>query len=63
MNGLEIVYFSIYLDKMGWESPGFTLEDNLLMTAFAVKVNLFLNFDVSQQQFQFYFGIPKQKKK
>ena len=38
LNELELVYFSIYLDKLGWESPGFTLEDNLLLTALAVKV-------------------------
>jgi hypothetical protein len=38
LNELEIVYLSIYLDKLGWESPGFSLEDNLLLTALAVKV-------------------------
>lgn len=38
LNELELVYFSIYLDKLGWESQGFTLEENLLLTALAVKV-------------------------
>jgi hypothetical protein len=38
LNELELVYFSIYLDKLGWESQGFMLEDNLLLTALAVKV-------------------------
>jgi hypothetical protein len=39
MNELELVYFFIYLERLGWEGQGFTLEDNLLLTSFAVKVN------------------------
>jgi len=39
-----LVYFSIYLDKLGWESNGFSLEDNLLLTALAVKMYLNENF-------------------
>ncbi len=38
MNELEIVYFSLYLDKMGWITEGFQLDDNLLLTGFSVKV-------------------------
>jgi len=44
LNELELVYFSIYLDKLGWESNGFSLEDNLLLTALAVKMYLNDNF-------------------
>ena len=38
MNELEIVYFSLYLDKMGWTTQGFQVDENLLLTAFSVKV-------------------------
>jgi hypothetical protein len=38
MNHLEVVYLSLYLDKLGWNTEGFSFEDNLLLTAFAVKV-------------------------
>ena len=41
MNELEIVYFSLYLDKMGWQTEGFSLEDNLLITGLSVKVRYF----------------------
>ncbi len=41
MNELEIVYFSIYLDKMGWMTQGFQVDENLLLTAFSVKVDFF----------------------
>lgn len=40
MNEIELVYFYIYLERLGWESSGFSLEDNLLLTSFAVKVQL-----------------------
>lgn len=40
MNELEIIYFSIYLDKFGWECAGLEFEDNLLLTAFAAKMYL-----------------------
>ncbi len=44
MNELEIVYFSLYLDKMGWMTQGFQVDENLLLTAFSVKVgNIFIN--------------------
>ncbi len=42
MNELEIVYLSLYLDKMGWITEGYSLEDNLLITGLSVKVNIFL---------------------
>ena len=38
MNELEIVYFSIYLDKMGWTTEGYQLDENLLITGISVKV-------------------------
>jgi hypothetical protein len=48
MNELEIVYFSIFLDNLGWETDEFDLEENLLMTGICVKVKknffFFLNF-------------------
>jgi hypothetical protein len=43
MNELEIVYLSLYLDKMGWTTEGYTLNDNLLITGISVKVNIKLN--------------------
>ena len=39
MNELEIVYFSMFLDNLGWETYDFDLEENLLMTGISVKVN------------------------
>jgi len=39
MNELEIVYFSIFLDNLGWETNEFVLDENLLMTGISVKVN------------------------
>jgi hypothetical protein len=41
MNELEVVYLSLYLDKMGWQTEGFSLEDNLLITGLSVKVRFF----------------------
>jgi len=38
MNELEIVYFSIFLDNLGWVTSDFNLEENLLMTGISVKV-------------------------
>ena len=42
MNEFEIVYFSIYLDKMGWTTEGYQLDDNLLITGLSVKVILII---------------------
>lgn len=42
MNELEIVYFSIFLDNLGWTTKEFDLEENLLMTGISVKVNIFI---------------------
>jgi hypothetical protein len=39
MNELEIVYFSIFLDNLGWTTKEFNLEENLIMTGISVKVN------------------------
>ena len=52
MNELEIVYFSIFLDNLGWETEEFDLEENLLMTAISVKVK---NFIFCLFLFIFYF--------
>ena len=41
MNELEIVYFSIFLDNLGWDTENFDLEENLLMTGISVKVYIF----------------------
>lgn len=38
MNELEIVYLSLYLDKMGWTTEGYQLDENLLITGISVKV-------------------------
>jgi hypothetical protein len=40
MNEFEIAYYSLYLDKLGWITEGFCLEDNLLITGLSVKVKL-----------------------
>lgn len=40
MNELEIVYLSLYLDKMGWTTPGYSIDDNIMITGIAVKVNI-----------------------
>jgi hypothetical protein len=48
MNELEIVYLSLYLDKMGWMTEGYTVEDNLLITGISVKVIILLILDVSK---------------
>ena len=38
MNEIEIVFFSLYLDKVGWLTDGYTLEDNLLIIGLFAKV-------------------------
>ena len=38
LNELEVVYFKIFIDKFGWETEGLSLEDNLLIMSFEVKV-------------------------
>ena len=37
---MEIVLFTLYLDKVGWLTDGYTLEDNLLIIALFAKVNI-----------------------
>jgi hypothetical protein len=39
MSELEIVYFSLYLDKMGWTTDNYSVDDNLLITGISVKVS------------------------
>lgn len=39
MNEQEIVYLSLYLDKIGWATEDYTMEENLLITGISVKVN------------------------
>jgi hypothetical protein len=38
MNETEIVYFALYLDKLGWTTEGLSLKNSLLITAFFSKV-------------------------
>jgi hypothetical protein len=38
MNELEIVYLSLYLDKIGWVTEGYQIDENLLITGLSVKV-------------------------
>lgn len=38
MNELEITYLSIYLDKLGWITENFEVDENFLLTGFCVKV-------------------------
>ena len=44
MNELEIVYLSLYLDKMGWSTIGYPLDENLLLTGISVKMYLNQNY-------------------
>ena len=37
MNELEIIFWSVWLDKNGIQESGFDIETTMLMTAFAVK--------------------------
>jgi len=38
MNEIEIVYFSLYLDKIGWITEGYQIDENLMITGLSVKV-------------------------
>jgi hypothetical protein len=38
MSELEIVYFSLYLDKIGWITEGYQIDENLMITGLSVKV-------------------------
>ncbi len=38
MNEIEIVYFSLYLDKIGWITDGYQIDENLMITGLSVKV-------------------------
>ena len=37
---MEIIFFSIYLENINWENIQLELEENLMLTALYVKVNL-----------------------
>jgi hypothetical protein len=39
MNEIEIIYLSLYFDKMGWTTENYIMEDNLLVIGLCVKVN------------------------
>jgi hypothetical protein len=43
LNELEIVYLSLFVDKFGWLTQGYGLEDNLLLTGLSVKVKYVIN--------------------
>jgi hypothetical protein len=47
MNELEIVYLSLYLDKMGWTTENYSIEDNLMITGISVKVKFIFNFFIN----------------
>ena len=49
MNEFEIIYYSLYLDKLGWITQGYDLEDNLLITGLSVKVRI-SNLDVFESK-------------
>jgi hypothetical protein len=42
MNELEVVYYSLFLDKLEWATDGHDTDENLLMTGLSVK--MFLNY-------------------
>ena len=49
MNELEIVYFSLYLDKFGWKNENFELMDYFIIAA--LKVKKYLNKEVGSIEF------------
>ena len=57
MNEIELVYFSIYLDKMGWEPSNYSFEDNLLLTALTVKVKKSFKKDLLKRGLSIHFRI------
>ena len=48
LSELELAYYQIFLEKFGWETEGIVFEDNLLITALEVKVNMYYPLDVTQ---------------
>lgn len=44
MNELEVVYLSLFLDKMGWQTEGYQIDENLLITGISVKMYLNTNY-------------------
>jgi hypothetical protein len=63
MNELEIVYFSLYLDKMGWQTEAFSLEDNLLITGLSVKVIYLLTQMYLNQNYNYIIEHLTRKKR
>ncbi len=44
MSELEVIYLSLFLDKMGWQTEGYQLDENLLITGVSVKMYLNTNY-------------------
>ena len=49
LNEIEILYFSLYLDKFGWKNENFEFLEYLIISAF--KVKKYLNKEVSSIEF------------
>ena len=41
LNEIEIVYWSVYLERFSWNTEGFSFEDNLFIIGLVAKVNYF----------------------
>ncbi len=53
MNEIEIVFFTIYLDKVGWLIDGYSLEDNLHILALFAKVSI-VYIDLFERRISIY---------
>ena len=47
LNEIEILYFSLYLDKFGWKNENFEFLEYLIISAF--KVKKYLNKEVKPE--------------
>lgn len=54
MNEIEIVFFSIYLEKINWLTGLIGLQDNLMLTALYVKVIILMKIFYKQIEYIFF---------
>ena len=40
INEIELVYLSIFFERLGWKISNFTVEEHLVLMGYAVKVRL-----------------------
>jgi hypothetical protein len=44
LNEVEIVYWSVYLERFSWVTEGYSFEDNLFIVGLVAKVFIILNY-------------------